>query len=517
MSLGPQRGVTGEASNKDQAGFILRQLLANLTQLETQVAAKQGRLTACDTECRAARQEGAHLDHRRRQLDEQLAKEELEEACVRLEIVKLRNVYEANTVDFEGVAELKLERTIWDAAEVDGDDQGKGAEEGGRQGDAPATGGSVGGCVLTADDPDTKRELRRLTEAHRRAAALRSRKADEVAKQHAYEALVERELTEMNDEVGAGEAALQVKAHALGEARAEEERLTDELDSLLAERAEAEIEDRRRAAKDTEECTCIHKANELLEREIDAKDIEYAALEGGNLELDRELFAIDTQLNAIEWENKEQEKRKAAIAAAESVRRSQVGWSHQSGVSRTTRRSIHESTQLGTYVDKQGSTRGSSIGETPGSTILEISQQQYGAGTQGGLLPTRQQQPPTPRPPTQQQYNGSGALWEKCAAAAGTASGTQRQHARATTPEIAQQVFVPYQQQQQRQQVENKEDEEELQQPHHKGVGAPEVTHGVWANRQQQHRQPDSSLIGPDPSPFLIPEHERSHKFPKKH
>lgn len=199
------------------------------------------------------------------------------------------------------------------------------------------------------------------------------------------------------------------------------------------------------------------------------------------------------------------------------MRRSQVGWSHQSGVSRTTRRSIHESTQLGTYVDKQGSTRGSPIGETPGSTILEISQQQYGAGTQGGLLPTRQQQPPTPRPPTQQQYDGSGALWEKCAAAAGTASGTQRQHARATTPEIAQQVFVPYQQQQQRQQVGNKEDEEELQQPHHKGLGAPEVTHGVWASGQQQHRQPDSSLIGPDPSPFLIPEHERSHKFPKKH
>jgi hypothetical protein len=55
----------------------------------------------------------------------------------------------------------------------------------------------------------------------------------------------------------------------------------EELDCLLAERAEEEMAARRTAAKEAEECAGVRRTNEQLERNIDAKDAEFAKLEVG--------------------------------------------------------------------------------------------------------------------------------------------------------------------------------------------------------------------------------------------
>ena len=97
MSLAPRRDIGiggGVPTPRDQAS-VVRQLLRNLTQLEKQVEEKTTQLERHDAEWREKRCEEAHFDEKLRELNAQLAKEELEEARLKLEIVTLRNAYEA--------------------------------------------------------------------------------------------------------------------------------------------------------------------------------------------------------------------------------------------------------------------------------------------------------------------------------------------------------------------------------------------------------------------------------------
>lgn len=129
--------------------------------------------------------------------------------------------YEANAASFEREPELELRRA--DGGGLgDAEDYSHHLE---RAMDTPEGGGGGGGdnehgysagvrYVLTAADPDTKRELQRLARAYRRDAALKDRRDAELAKRRAYEEQVERELREIDreadDKVGRARCCISV-------------------------------------------------------------------------------------------------------------------------------------------------------------------------------------------------------------------------------------------------------------------------------------------------------------------
>lgn len=100
MSLGPRRSIGGGGGGpppqQDEA-FVVRQLLQNLTALETQVEGQKTSLAKLDGEWRETQRSGNDLDDQLRDANADLAREELEEARLKLEIVTLRNAYEAGT------------------------------------------------------------------------------------------------------------------------------------------------------------------------------------------------------------------------------------------------------------------------------------------------------------------------------------------------------------------------------------------------------------------------------------
>lgn len=100
MSLAPRRkigggGRGGRAPFPQDEAVVVQQLLTQLERLERQVEEKQTSLTRQNQDWRETWCEEAHLHEQLRELNEQLAKEELEDARLNLEIVTLRNAYEA--------------------------------------------------------------------------------------------------------------------------------------------------------------------------------------------------------------------------------------------------------------------------------------------------------------------------------------------------------------------------------------------------------------------------------------
>lgn len=171
--------------------------------------------------------------------------------------------------------------------------------------------GGLGRYVLTATDAETMRKLRRKITAHHRTARLKTRTEVEAARRRAYEDQFAQELREVDQEIDAMEAMLEAKRKALKNEEEEEERSLEELQYILAEQAEELLEARVRAAAQEDERTRMHRENEVLARQIDAKDAECAELKARILELDRDIFKVETRIGEIEWENEERMKEQA--------------------------------------------------------------------------------------------------------------------------------------------------------------------------------------------------------------